>query len=264
MRDEDNPSANASANPATGQTIEVHFTPPTSESVARTTLIVIDTLRATTAITALLAAGAEAVYPCAGHPEARALAATLPGSVLCGETNGLTVNGFDYGNSPTEFQDIDVRGWTVVQSTSNGTRALALTASAEVTYVGCLRNRAAVARAALDAPRGIAIVCSGEREATAPSVEDSFTAGAVVEALLAADARWTPLPGALLARRLFRSFRRSPRAAFADSPHAAHLRRLGFQSDLRFASAMDVESVVPVATIDGANRVVVRSARSPV
>lgn len=241
------------------RTVEVHFTPPTAEVVAGATLIVIDTLRATTAITTLLAAGAEAVYPCAGHAEARVLAATLPGSKLCGETNGLRVDGFDYGNSPTEFQGIDVRGWTVVQSTSNGTRALALTASAGVTLVGCLRNRAAVAQAALGAPGAIAIVCSGEREAMAPSVEDSFTAGAVVDALLTADATRTPLPGALLGRRLFRSYRRSATAAFAESPHATHLRRLGFRDDLQFAGTMDVESIVPRATIDDANRIVVRS-----
>ena len=242
------------------RTIEVHFTPPTADVVAGTTLIVIDTLRATTAITTLLAAGARAVYPCSGHAEARALAATLPGSKLCGETNGLTVEGFDYGNSPTEFQHIDVRGWTVVQSTSNGTRALALTGAAEVTLVGCLRNRAAAARAAISAPGSLAIVCSGEREATAPSVEDTFTAGAVVEAVLAADDTRTPLPGALLARRLFRSYRRSATAAFAESPHAAHLRRLGFQADLRFAGELDVVSVVPVATVDEAGRIVVRRA----
>ena len=262
MHGEDSPSASGSAIPSIGRTIDVHFTPPAAEAVAGTTLIVIDTLRATTAITTLLAAGAEAIYPCAGHGEARSLAATLPGSVLCGESNGLKVDGFDYGNSPTEFEGIDVRGWTVVQSTSNGTRALALTASAEVTFAGCLRNRAAVARAALSAPGAIAVVCSGEQDATAPSVEDSFTAGAVVEAVLAADATRTPLAGALLARRLFRSYRRSATAAFAESPHAAHLQRLGFTNDLRFAGAMDVESTVPLATIDAANHVVVRSARS--
>lgn len=262
MRGENTPSSGGSANPSIGRTIDVHFTPPTVDAVAGMTLIIIDTLRATTAITTLLAAGAKAIYPCAGHAEARSVAATLSGSVLCGESNGLKVDGFDYGNSPTEFEGIDVRGWTVVQSTSNGTRALALTASADVTFAGCLRNRTAVAQAALRRSGAIAIVCSGDQDATAPSVEDSFTAGAVVEAVLAADATRTPFAGAVLARRLFRSYRRSSTAAFAESPHAAHLRRLGFANDLRFAGEMDVESVVPLATIDGKNRVVVRAARS--
>jgi 2-phosphosulfolactate phosphatase len=190
------------------------------------------------------------------------LAAALPGSRLCGESDGLKVEGFDFGNSPTEFKGLDVRGWTVVQSTSNGTRALALAATAAVTFVGCLRNRTAVARALLAGPGAMAMVCSGEQEATTPSVEDSFTAGAIVEALLKADATVQPLAGARLARRLWRSYRGSARAAFAESAHAAHLQRLGFEDDLRFAAEIDVESVVASAALDGTGRIVVRAPTS--
>ena len=247
--------------------IEAYFTPPAAAAVAGRTLIVIDTLRATTVITTLIAGGAEAVYPCVSQTVARRLTAALPGSHLCGELGGLRPPDFEFGNSPSEFAAREVRGWTVVQSTSNGTLALALAAGAARTLVGCLRNRAAVAAAALREPHAIAVVCSGEvgnsdGEATRPSVEDAFSAGAVVERLVALAGEGGTPPrlgaGARLVRRTFAAYGGSAQAAFADSPHAADLQRLGFEADLDFAAQLDATDCVPLASVDAEGRVVVR------
>lgn len=242
--------------------VQVYFQPPPAAAVGGGILVVVDTLRATTVITTLLAGGASAVYPCAGADEARALAARLPGSRLTGERHGVPIEGFEFGNSAAEFARLNVQGWTLVQATSNGTRTLALTAQAARTLIGCLRNRAAVAaRAPAEGRTGgqeIAIVCAGEENAVAPSVEDAFTAGAIVERMIATDPTLTLAAGARLARRLYHAYHGDPLLAFAESPHAAELRRLGYADDLLFAAAMDVESCVPTAVIDETGRVVVR------
>lgn len=242
--------------------VQVYFQPPPAAAVGGGILVVVDTLRATTVITTLLAGGAGAVYPCADAEAARTLAARLPGSRLSGEEHGRPIAGFEFGNSAAEFAALDVRGWSVVQATSNGTRTLALTQRAARTLIGCLRNRAAVAARALaesrEAGRGIAIVCAGEEDAVAPSVEDAFTAGAMVEWLAAAAGTVTLAAGARVARRLYHAYNGDPLLAFAESPHAAELRRLGYADDLLFAAAMDVEPCVPAAGIDEAGRIVVR------
>ena len=157
--------------------VAMHFQPPEPGAVAGRTVLVIDTLRATTVITTLIARGAAAVYPCASVEATRELAAALPGSRLCGEVDGLPAEGFEFGNSPVEFAHLDVRGWLLVQSTSNGTRALAATSAARRTLVACLRNRTAAAEAALAGGGDIALVCAGEEKGSAPSVEDAYTAG---------------------------------------------------------------------------------------
>jgi len=277
--------------------LNVFFTPPPTDQIAGHTLVVIDTLRATTALTTLIAGGAAAVYPTATEAQARDLAAALPDARLCGERGGDTIPGFDFGNSPTEFAALDLRDMVLVQSTSNGTRALTLAAHADRTLIGCLRNRQAVARALVQpaspasavqptpipfSPRppvggqdqaegglrttphpiaatDIAIVCAGEHLATAPSVEDTFTAGALVAPLL------DQLPpdqlflesGARLALRLFDAYGRDPARAIADAPHADYLASIGYQDDLDFAAQLDTETTVPLATLDPQGRVVV-------
>ena len=66
------------------------------------TAVVIDVLRATTVITAALAAGADGVAPVTTVDQARALASTLAATdtLLCGERNADPIPGFDIGNSP--------------------------------------------------------------------------------------------------------------------------------------------------------------------
>jgi 2-phosphosulfolactate phosphatase len=247
--------------PLTSRNVHVFLRPPEPSQVQDQTSIVIDTLRATTVITTLMAGGAAAIYPSAGVDEARALAHEIPGAQLCGERGGLPPEGFAFGNSAVEFHKANVAGWTMVQCTSNGTRALRLARAADRTLVGCLRNRDAVARAVLEIPGDIAIVCSGEDEGQRPSVEDTFTAGAVVETLVGLEPGVALGAGARLARRIFQAYGRNGTTAFQDAPHAEILRGLGFHDDLAFAAQMDVEGCVPVAFVDDEARI--RIARAP-
>lgn len=240
--------------------VEVHFTPPQPSLLAGTTCLVIDTLRATTVITTLISRGAAAVYPVATLDAARSLAQELDAK-LVGERGGLPAEGFDYGNSPAEFATLDVRGWTLVQSTSNGSHALERAGEAERSIVACLRNRLAAAQAALEAsgksavdlPRPIAIVCSGDGGGDRPSVEDVYTAGALLERLVALQPALELGAGARLATRIY-AFYATAGDAFADAPHAESLRGLGLQADLDFAAQLDVDSAVPVVAVDPQGR----------
>src|SRR5437588_8992039 len=99
--------------------------------------VVIDVLRAATTIVQALAAGCDAVRPCAGVEEARELAGRMrAGRVLLGgDRDGLPLPGFDLGNSPGEYSAARCRGTTLVLTTSNGTRALLHAAGAARTLV---------------------------------------------------------------------------------------------------------------------------------
>ncbi len=225
--------------------LEVYLQPPPTAAVADSAAIVLDIFRATTVHAALFEGGARRVYPVADFADGVRLRDELADSRLIGEVDALPPPEADFGNSPTEFASLDVRDWTVVHVTSNGTRALTGVADAELALSACLRNMTASLEHALSAGASrIAIVCSGDRGGAAPSVEDAFAAGAFVSTLrrLAPNVRLAG--GARLALKLYQAYSRSPSRAFADSPHGDHLRRLGFTADFAYAGAVDADSTV--------------------
>ena len=237
--------------------LEVFFQPPDPAVLGGAAVVVIDILRATTVQAALLAGGAEAIYPAAEWAEARALRGAMPGARLIGEIDSLPGPGAEFGNSPTEFASLDVRGWRVVQVTGNGTRALSAASGAPFVISGCLRNLSAcadaLAREAGVNRRPIAVVCSGDHGGRSASLEDAAAAGAYAAAL----AERLPLEladGALIARGLWRSYAGDPLAALRESPHGRDLIELGFEVDLAYAAEIDAEAIVPRLGADGQNR----------
>ncbi len=85
--------------------------------------IIVDVLRASSTIVAALWSGAKDVIPVEEADEAIALGKKM-GAVLVGERNGVKLEGFDYNNSPSEMLTADIKGKTVVMTTSNGVKVM--------------------------------------------------------------------------------------------------------------------------------------------
>ena len=124
---------------------------------------------------------------------------------------------------------------------------------AERILIACLRNRLAAALTALETSNDLAIVCSGDGGGSRPSVEDVYTAGALVERLVALEPTLERAAGARLALRIHDSYATAA-DAFADAPHADNLRQLGLHADLEFAAELDVDSARPVVARDSQDR----------
>jgi 2-phosphosulfolactate phosphatase len=124
--------------------LAVHFLPAlvAPEELAAGDAVMIDVLRASTTITQALVSGATAVIPRAEVEEARKTAGELPAgtAVLGGERGGLPIQGFDVGNSPSEYTPAAVRGKSVVFTTTNGTLALVQCRAAARVLVGSFVN----------------------------------------------------------------------------------------------------------------------------
>lgn len=215
--------------------------------------MVVDALRATSAIAAMFARGVEEIAVTASVEEGLALKAqAMPDRLLCGEAGGLPPEGFDYGNSPAEFSRLDLGGRRAILATSNGTRALVRASAAPVVFTGSLLNRTAVCRAAADeaARRGLGLVflCAGNELARAFSLEDTAVCGALVEAVVrdhagGLDDLWLT-DSAMAAYRVWRSYP-SPRLAFGEARHGQGLARLGLAADLDFCAQLDLYDVAP-------------------
>jgi len=116
--------------------IDVALLPGQRFDPERSVCVVVDVLRASSSIVTLLERGATHVVAAKDTNEARQLHQRLPDHLLCGEEHGLPPEGFDYGNSPSEFSRLDLSGRPVILATSNGTRILAALADAPVLLVG--------------------------------------------------------------------------------------------------------------------------------
>src|SRR5688572_15843482 len=125
-----------SARPA----VFVHLLPAVipPDSLRGGVAVVLDVLRATTKMLHALASGCRAVIPCGEIDEARRVASSLAAgsAVLAGERVGVPIEGFDLGNSPSEFTPEVCRGKTLVMTTTNGTRAILACLGAERVLVG--------------------------------------------------------------------------------------------------------------------------------
>jgi 2-phosphosulfolactate phosphatase len=256
--------------------VDVALAPSLVLGVERKVAVVIDALRASATILALLELGAPRVTIAATVDEAFSLVVAERGRyLLCGESGGLPPRGFDYGNSPSGVAALDLAGREVVLSTSNGTRALRAVAAAHLALVGTGRNGAAVAARALgEAERAacdLTIVCAGDERGTLISLEDLFFAGYLIELLArsrdftwpvdesnprAGDpSQWVLDESAVIARRTFYSYvggassdcevKAAALTMFQEARNGHSLLRLGFGADLDYCAAVETSQIVP-------------------
>ncbi len=209
---------------------------------------VIDVLRATSSITQAFSSGCERLIPARTEEEARNVLKGNPGAIISGEQRGLKIEGFDLGNSPLEYSPENVRGKTVIMTTSNGTKAIlgAAGSGASPVLVCSFLNLGAAARAYLaHSRRDLAVVCSGSHGEF--SLEDFVCGGALVSAImsLAPSAEFTLDEAAREAVASFESYRGDVLAVFDDSEHGRYLKTIGFQEDLVYCARASSLDIVP-------------------
>jgi 2-phosphosulfolactate phosphatase len=222
---------------------------PGNEPVEADACVVVDVLRATSSLVTMFERGLEEAIIASSLDEARVFAERDPGLLLCGEEGGLPPDGFDHGNSPSTFDEMDLSDKRAVLVTTNGTRALQGVPTGTTVLVGALLNVEAIARTmvAQDLNRA-SIVCAGERGGASVCVEDVYCAGAIVGRMLTLG-KFDVDDGAAVALQVYRSFL-SPVEALLAGKHGPALRELGFAEDIVFCAREDVFSSVPVGERD--------------
>jgi 2-phosphosulfolactate phosphatase len=225
--------------------VDVDFTP--DEAGAAPTGLVIDVIRATSTICQALATGYDRVFCAAEVEEARTLREALGEGVLGGERNAVRIPGFDFGNSPREYDDPIAE--TLVLSTTNGTRAVVAAAQrCERVFVASLLNLSAVVEAAREAGDDVVVVCAGVQGTLA--LDDAFVAGRIVELL-----GWERTDAAEAAARLVSTWS-GAEEAFRASKSGRNLLENApeLEPDIPFCARESVLAVVPrlVAMRDGA------------
>ena len=208
------------------------------------TAVVIDVLRATSTIVEALVNGAQGVYPAASTEEAIKLASSLgrEDTLLCGESKGSMIEGFDLGNSPTEFTTDRVTGKRLVMSTTNGTRAFLLAEDADRVIACALLNLGAVVDAVADVDR-LVIVCAGREGRFA--AEDAVCAGALLGRLQERHEGGITLNDAAQASLELATTFKLGADFLAMTDGGKSLIGIGFKEDLDHCALVDRHDVVP-------------------
>jgi 2-phosphosulfolactate phosphatase len=238
-----------------GNTVDlnVFFTP--SEVVSGSTddiYVIIDVIRATTTLTLMFDQGAAHVYAAETVEQAQKAAQIRPGRLLCGERYALPPPGFDYGNSPAQFSQLDLTGRELILATTNGTRALHACPEGATRLIGCFYNAQAVTSWALTLAQeqhsNIAIVCAGKLGRFA--LDDATCAGYLVLELQRQRAGELPeIPlhlqeSAQAALTLYQAYK--PLGGFEHWAAAQEVIQAGLQDDLRICMQTSASSSVPV------------------
>jgi len=215
----------------------------------RRAVVFIDVLRATTSLLVLLERGCAEVLIAPSVEAARRYRSAHPSVLAAGEQGGRAPEGFDFGNSPVAFAKGDLAGRRVVLATTNGTRAMHVARDVPLALVGCLRNRSAAARevvaAAAQAGLDITLVCAG-REGRF-SLDDAYTAGAIVNAALSdpAAAELVDLTDAAVAARSLYDAFPDAEVMFRTTRAGQNLLNIGLVEDLPYCAEQDRSVLVP-------------------
>lgn len=143
--------------------------------------VVIDILHATTSIVAALDYGVKSIIPVSSKSEAEVM--KHEGYILAAEENGRKLSFADYGISPDQFWQDEIKGKEIVYSSNNATKAFRLTREeADKVMVGAFPNLSALADYLSDQEKNIVLVCAGFNNMI--SLEDQLFAGALGQKLM--------------------------------------------------------------------------------
>lgn len=125
-------------------------------------MVVVDVFRAFTTAAVAFSGGAEKIIMVSEVEEALELRRRGVVDLCMGEVDGKRPKGFDFGNSPYELSQADVKGLTLAQSTRAGTVGVASATKAGRIFAASLVIAGATARAVLAAePSLVTIVAMG-------------------------------------------------------------------------------------------------------
>ena len=138
--------------------------------------VIIDVFRAFSFECYVMNNNAVTVIPVGSKEIAYKLKEENPDYILAGERKGKILEGFDYGNSPTQIENIDFTGKTVIHTTSAGTQGIDNAINAKEIITGSLINAKAIAEYIKKSRyETVSLVCMG-LEAISQTEEDNLCA----------------------------------------------------------------------------------------
>ena len=205
-------------------------------------VVIIDILRATSAICTAFENGVVSIIPVAGVAEAKEY--KNRGFPVAAERDGFILDFADFGNSPFNFVREKVEGKTIVYSTTNGTGIINMASSAYKIVVGSFLNISALATWLISQEKDIVLLCAGWKNRF--NLEDTICAGAIAEKLLVTSLYTTICDSTLAALDLWSLAKQDIKSYIEKVAQRSRLRDKGLDDCIDFCLTMDFTGKIPV------------------
>lgn len=209
-------------------------------------IVVIDVLRATSAICAAFHNGVAGLIPVSTIEEAKAY--QEKGYLVGAERKGQIVEGFDFGNSPYSYLKPELKGQTVVLSTTNGTKSINIAKEAGQVVIGSLSNLDVLCQWLEKQDKNILCLCSGWQNKF--NLEDTICAGAILDHLLSSGNFRSEEDSSIAAKYLFLSAKDNILGYLKASSHRRRLKNLNLNEDIKYCLTPNQAPVIPILNGD--------------
>ena len=204
-------------------------------------VVVIDTLRASSAICNAFANGAESLIPVRSLDEAREY--KMKGYMVAAERDGYVQDFADFGNSPFNFTPERVRGKTIVYSTTNGTRTIDEASVCYKVVIGSFLNISSLEKWLLEQDRNVILLCAGWKGKVC--MEDSVFAGALASRLIESTRFTTICDSALIVMDIWKFAEPDVLAYIDKAAQRSRLREKGLDDCIPFCHEADSTDAIP-------------------
>lgn len=205
-------------------------------------VVVIDVLRATSAITTALHCGIEKIIPVSSIEEA--IEYKQKGYIVGAERDGKVVEGFDFGNSPYAYMNPDFKGKTLVLTTTNGTKAINISKKDKTVVIGCLNNLSILCQWLIEQNKNTLILASGWKDKV--NLEDTICGGAIADILLETRKFRSNEDSTVAAKFIYRSAKEHLWSFLRSSSHRRRLIKLNIQKDVKYCLTLDTVPCIPI------------------
>lgn len=215
------------------------------EELRSKAVVVIDVLRASSTIVTALHNGAKAVIPVADMGEASKISQNVDSDnyLLCGEKDGVQIEGYDLGNSPLDYTKEVVGGKTLIFNTTNGTKAIKKSIGSADIIIASFLNVSAVVDTLKKQTKDIVLVCAGWKGRLA--MEDTLLAGNIIHILNDGKLADESTDGARVAFGIFEIYKHDIAGVVHKSNHAMRLKKLIGDDDINYCCKLDTFDIVP-------------------
>lgn len=205
-------------------------------------VVVIDILRATSAICTAFHYGVKEIIPVATVEEAKRY--KDKGFLAAAERHAEVVDGFDFGNSPFSYMNQRVKGQTIALTTTNGTQAIDAAKEAYKVVIGSFLNLDILNQWLLQQNKDVILLCAGWKNKF--NLEDTLFAGAVARTLQEKGNYETFCDSTLSAKILYDKAENDLYAFLETSSHRKRLQKLNLEKDIRYCLQKNITPVIPV------------------